>query len=545
MKRRAVASFAALLFCTACGIPDRNPSREADGPVPGRLVVLLVVDQLPQYLLERYDTLFSGGFRRLLDDGRVYARALHEHARTTTAPGHASIATGMFPFRHGVPDNGWREPDGDRWVPVDNYADRDELVVGLSTGDGFSPRKLRASALADWLRDADPEARVFAASGKVRGAVPLAGHVRGHVYVLSYEHGPAFVTSTYYRRRLPSWVSRFNEGRLAELLADSVWESGVPARVAAASRPDSTSYERGGRHFTFPHAFAEEKAAWEDRAHGFLHWFWRTPMLDVATLDLAAEAVRELELGQRGRLDLLALGLSATDPIGHAYGPHSREQLANLLELDRGLGELFAFLDATVGRDGYVVALSADHGVMEAPEHRVELGQVGVRISPEEVRAALRAAEALQAPPGPEFEARRAALLEGYGFVSDAMTREELLAVDPEGAPGAGADSFTVLYRRSLLPDRVISPGQLGILVRLREGYMVDEATATHGSPYLYDRHVPLILMGPGVEPGWTEERVATVDLVPTLAELLGIPFPADLDGRPLVGAPGPRARDD
>ncbi|MEJ2310799.1 MAG: alkaline phosphatase family protein [Gemmatimonadales bacterium] len=500
------------------------------------LVVELVIDQLPQFLIDRYDALFVGGFRRLLDEGRVYSRTYHGHARTSTAPGHTTIAAGVYPSRHGVVGNSWREPKGRKWVLVENFLDAGEDLVGLPKGRGFSPRVLETTTLADWLLEADSKTQVLAISGKVRGAVPMAGHGKHHVYVLNDEYGPAFVTSTYYRDSVPYWVRHFNEGPLAELLTDSVWETTVPADAVAASRPDTTTYERRGAHVAFPHGFAAEEEVWPERKHGFMGWFWRTPMLDEASIALAIAGVEALELGRRQGVDLLTIGLSATDPIGHAYGPYSREQLDNLLRLDRELGELFEFLDEAVGQDRYIVALSSDHGVMAAPEYRRELAEVGVRVPVSAMLEALRATDEADAASERELHARRAAILEEYDFVADAMTREELLAIDPSTPlAAAGADSFLVLYRRSFRPDRAISPGERGVFVRLQEGYMVDDAIATHGSAYTYDRHVPLLLMGPGIEAARLDEVAATVDVAPTLARLAGIPYPPDLDGRALI----------
>lgn len=525
---------AALLTSASCAPPTNTEARQApEAPEFSGLIVLLVIDQLPQFLIDRYDTLFVGGFRRLLDEGRVYSRAYHEHARTSTAPGHTTIAAGVYPSRHGVVGNSWSEPVGGEWVQVENFLDVTEDMVGRPDGRGFSPRVLRTSTFADWLLAADPEARVLAISGKVRGAVPMAGHGKQHVYVLN-DSGPAFVTSTYYRDTVPDWVRRFNEGRLAELLADSVWESTVPAAAAGLSRPDTTAYERRGAHVAFPHGFAAEEEVWAERDHGFMGWFWRTPMLDEASIALAIAGVEALGLGRREGVDLLSLGLSATDPIGHTYGPHSREQLDNLFRLDRGIGDLLEFLDEAVGRGRYIVALSADHGVLTAPEYRRELGEVGVRVPVSEALEALRAADEVVAASDEELHARRAAILEEYDFVADAMTREELLAIDPSTPLAASADSFVILYRRSFRPDRAISPGERGVFVRLREGHMVDEAIATHGSAYAYDRHVPLLLMGPGIEARRLDEVAATVDVAPTLASLIGVPAPPDLDGRVL-----------
>jgi predicted AlkP superfamily pyrophosphatase or phosphodiesterase len=519
--------------CSPAPAPGERGASQA--PAFSGLVVLLVIDQLPQFLLDRYDSLFVGGFRRLLDEGRVHSRAYHEHARTSTAPGHTTLAAGVYPHRHGIVGNSWREPVGGEWVLVENFLDDSEEIVGMPEGRGFSPRALRTPVLADWILEADPAARVLAVSGKVRGAVPMAGHGKHHVYVLNDGYGPAFVTSTYYRDSIPDWVGRFNEGPLAALLADSVWESTVPAAAAGASRPDTVTYERRGAYNTFPHGFAVEEEVWAQRTPGFMGWFWRTPMLDEASIAFAIAGAEALGLGRREGVDLLSIGLSATDVIGHTYGPYSREQLDNLLRLDRELGEMFEYLDGAIGRERYMVALSADHGVLAAPEHLRRLDEAAARVPPSDVREALEAMDEVDASSDAELHARRAAVLEGRDFVADAMTREELMVVDPSTPLPTAADSFVVLYRRSFRPDRAISPGERGVFVRLREGLMVDEAIATHGSPYTYDRHVPLVFMGSGIEPGRFDEVAATVDMAPTLASFIGMPAPADLDGRALI----------
>lgn len=524
-----VALAATALASSGCASSEAPTQRESGG-----LIVLAVIDQLPQYLVERYDTLFTGGLRRLLDEGRVYAKAYHEHSRTSTAPGYTTVATGVYPYQHGIVGNSWRERVDDAWVDVENYADSTERIVGQDRR-GFSPRRLGASTLADWLSAADADARVFSVSGKVRAAVPLAGRGQGHVYVFDDSYGPAFVTSSYYRSDLPDWVRRFNQGRLAELLADSVWETVLSAAASRASRPDTARYEHDGEHVHFPHGYLAERDAWGSDPDDYLDWFSHTPMVDRAAIELARAAVGALELGQRGAVDLVGLALSATDRIGHMYGPFSREQLDNLVQLDRALGEFFEQLDEVIGPDRYWVALSADHGVMPAPEYLRELGRDAGRIAPAEVLEIIGTIDTVSAPTVEQIHAGRAEALERYDLVAEAFTDGELASVDPERNPASAADSFAILFRRSFRPDRVIGLGDRGVHVRVREGWVTGTSAATHGSPYWYDRHVPLILMGPGVEPGRLETRVATVDVAPTMARLAGVPIEGPIHGRSLV----------
>lgn len=524
-RRLLVPALVAMLTLGACRGPNRG------GPAGGRpsLVVVVVVDQLRADLLERYDSLYTGGFRRLLDQGRVYTRAVHEHAATETAPGHATLSTGVFPSRHGIVGNEWEERTDGGWRTVYAAEDRGERIVGMPAQEGRSPRGLLRDGLADWLVAADSAAHIVSVSAKDRSAIMLAAGTRGHVYWFA-DAGGRFVTSTYYRSAYPEWVERFHDEWLDRVMADSVWESTIPAAAAALTRRDTVPYEGGGTHTFFPHRFSEEAAG--ATATDFFRWFARTPFLDAATLAFARAAVEALELGSDRATDLLAVNVSQTDRVGHSYGPLSREQLDNLLRLDRGLGEFFSFLDRAVGEDRYVLALSADHGVLTTPEYLQELGQPGRRVGPAEFGPALDAA-ARAAADGDSAGAadRAAAALERFDFVADAVTLRELAGGEP-------ADSFIALFQRSYYPGRAPLPvGRYGVDVRLTEGALVSRVPAgtSHGSPYLYDRHVPVIFLGPGVTPGRSAERIRTVDVAPTLARLAGVPSPADLDGRALV----------
>ncbi|HEX7089346.1 MAG TPA: alkaline phosphatase family protein [Longimicrobiales bacterium] len=502
-------------------------------PQPERptLAVLVVVDQLWADLLVRYDSLFTGGFRRLRDESRQFVNATHDHAGTYTAPGHATLSTGVYPARHGIVSNSWAERVNGEWTSVENVHDPDVEIVGAPGVAGASPHRLVRDGFADWLLAADSASIVVSVSGKDRGAILPAAHTRGYVYWFEPEVG-RFVTSTYYRTEDPDWVTAFNRDVLPTHARDSVWESTIPAAVLAFAQPDTSAHEGDGIHTYFPHRFADVRN--DSDPSSFWRWFGATPMLDAATLGFAKAAVEALGLGRDGSPDFLSVSLSQTDRVGHQYGPLSREQLDNLLRLDRELGDFFTFLDETVGAGRWVLALSADHGVHVAPEVAQALGRPGLRATQREREALERAVATAQANAKGADDAAVARSIaeavEQLPFVEDAWTHAELDAGTPP------ADSFMALYRNSRHPGREAGAlGRLGVEVRFVPGFISYPRGATHGSPYYDDRHVPLLFMGPGIPPGIDSTRAATVDLAPTLARLLGIPAPGDLDGKALT----------
>jgi predicted AlkP superfamily pyrophosphatase or phosphodiesterase len=260
-------------------------------------------------------------------------------------------------------------------------------------------------------------------------------------------------------------------------------------------------------------------------------WRWDyTPFPDRAVASFALEAVDALELGRRGSVDFLAVGFSQTDRIGHTFGPGSREQLDNLLRLDVELGRLLHGLDEQVGPGRWVLAMTADHGVLEIPEHLADEGVLAGRITREQRVEVARRIQA--AAPGGPWAMREAVV--SLPYIEDAYTFEEL----ERGQP---VDSFAALYARSHSRTRIVgASARSGIYVRYPPNYLQTTSQTTHGSPYYYDRHVPLIFLGPGITPGVTSDRAATVDVAPTLARLAHVSTPDDLDGRALERVVGP-----
>ena len=507
------------------------PSLAAQDGGP-RLVIMLVIDQLRGDLLDRYEPAFTGGFRRLLDEGFRFTQSSHAHARTSTAPGHATLTTGVFPSRHAVVANYWFQQVGGKWEGSYAVADTSSKILGFETVpvlEGRSPKTMIREGLPDWLRAENDESRRVSISKKDRAAIPMGGKTSEQVYWLLPELA-RFITSTHYLNSYPEWLHRFNGSVMPAIAKDTVWDTEVPARFRSLTRPDTATYESDGVHSTFPHVSSHENTEDHPQVHNV--WGFEQSRADDAVMALAHAVIDELDLGQRRDQDYLAISLSATDRIGHAYGPFSQEQLSNLIHLDRLLGEFFEYLDEEVGEGEWLIGLAGDHGVVTIPEAQVEMGTNpdAVRIPDTERRARLAEAlnETMRAGGSPEEIAERLArLVEARGLAVKAYTHAELMR-------GELADSFVVLFRNSHYAGRPWGPlSRWGVEVRFGEGDLVGLPTGTnHETTYWYDRHVEMIFMGAGVESGTSDAPVYTVDFAPTLAGLAGIPVPADLDGR-------------
>ncbi|MCK5652802.1 MAG: alkaline phosphatase family protein, partial [Gemmatimonadetes bacterium] len=499
---------------------------------PPALVVYVSVDQLRGDLLEHYDSLFTGGFRRLHDGGLRFTGATHDHAKTATAPGHATLGTGVFPSRSGIVANEWLERTPEGWRSVYCVEDTLSHILGYPAMEGRSPRNFLRDGLADWILAVDSGAIIVSASRKDRAAIGMAARAPGHIYWIAENHG-RFVTSSHYADAYPGWVERFNLEEMPRIFGDSVWEQTLSPEERAFSRRDTVAYEGDGVHTFFPHTFAEEGGD-PSRPGALNRWAYAQMHPDEAVAAFAEAAVRELALGQDGSTDYLALSFSQTDDIGHNYGPFSREQLENLIHLDGLLGHLMDHLDEFVGGGKWLMALTADHGALAVPEYLSERGEVGSRPTARDLPFLRGVFQAHRGREGDPLKVADTlvAELEALPFIADAFPVAEM-----NGSPSA--DSFSILFRNSFHPDRwhwgYQSQGS-GVLFRFVEALYPDSIPrgTGHGSPYFYDRHVPLVFYGTAVDRGVSDEKARTVDIAPTLGHLVGIAMPADLDGVPL-----------
>jgi len=565
------AVLAALLFlaaATGCardtgpGV-DAHPGEARTEPRGPALVLLVAVDQLRA---DRLDARHPGGLGRLVRQGRVFTDASLEHALTETCPGHATMLTGRQPAHTGITGNTF--VDRERMEVV--YCVADPTASGEILGapgdampaSGRSPRLLRVTTFGDWLREARPHARVYSVSAKDRSAIALGGRHPNAVYWLDREGSGAMTTSRYYRSRLPDWVAaRWSaEGLLAPVPETWTHPSGDPPNGA---RPDAYVGEVTRWSATSPHPVKPD-----GDTPSSLGAFIETPFLDQRTLDFARELVVEEDLGGMGETDLLAISLSGTDYIGHFYGPWSQESRDALLRLDADLGRFLDFLDERLGPGRTLVVLTADHGVLPLPEWLEEQGGRcpvrGGRIQPALLEGGLTAHldevfgrsgpveaggwlvdDGFQIHLRPDRVAQAGVGLDRVVEVADAWLEQQPgVARVWRGADidaGVGPEPMLTRYRHSRIEgegaDLVVEPAY-GCL------FSPWPAGTSHGSPHDYDRDVPLVFMGPGVEPGQVVGRAAPVDIAPTLAAELGVAAPAGLDGRvlPLRGAEEPAA---
>jgi predicted AlkP superfamily pyrophosphatase or phosphodiesterase len=510
------------------------PTRLAAQPLQPKLIVQITMDQLRGDLLRDYVQALSQGFRRLENGGFWIKRGDLNYAVTVSFPGHTTLATGMYPYHHGLVANEfWTQRDG-KWASVDFSDDTDFRILGDPAAVGASPKFLLCQTLGEWVKQADPRAKAIAIGSDENIPIAYAGHKSDGVYVFD-PAANSFTTSTFYAESIADWVKAFNQTELPRYQQQR-WDLVVPKQFVSLASSQRTSL-RGKLNPQFPHVYENENSTQPDHPLSYSAWFNSTPLKDEALFALAARAVDAERLGQRRAVDYLAIDVDSTDQVGHKFGPRSLEQLDTLVRLDRALAGFLDHLDAVVGKNDYVVALSADHGAADPPESQT----AGRRITTPEIEAVLDKVEAIaKVNPGTpsELADEIAAELKQADFIADAYT--------PARLSGQSDEPFVRLYQHSFRPSfttdfplwttkpREYHPARYGVIVRFKEGMIFDRAVSVHGSPYTYDRDVPIIFYGENIRHGSQPDGVMTVDVAPTLGAAAGIHPPAGLDGHPL-----------
>ena len=532
MKIARLAAFPALALAAAA----------AAQPAPPKLIVAISVDQLSADLFQQYRPYFDGGLQRLSEDGVVFSSGYQGHNATETCPGHSTILTGSRPARTGIIANNWfnlglaREDKG-------VYCSEDPRVPGSSSKTGsytVSSYHLRVPALGDHMKRADPRSRVAVVAGKDRAAIMMGGYAPDRRW--------------WWENDAKSFVNPAAPNRSAGL---------AEANAAIA---DALSRPRAARdlprvceaHDRAVPVVGSDKPVGRGRfarGAGEASAFRASPDLDRATLDLGAAMRREMRLGQGEAADLLILGLSATDYVGHTYGTQGAEMCIQMMALDNALGDFFRDLDAT-GID-YAVMLTADHGGHDIPErHRQhgipEAARVDKALNSGEMSKALAARLKLKGEVlhgdgafGDMYVERKLTAAQRARVLAEALkayrahpqvaavfTKAELAAAP---APAGPPDAWSLIQRAKASFDPQRS-GDFVVLLKPRVTPIYDTSrgyVATHGSPWDYDRRVPILFWRKGMKPFEQTLAVETADILPTLAALIRVPIAAGtIDGR-------------
>jgi predicted AlkP superfamily pyrophosphatase or phosphodiesterase len=511
------------------------------------LVVVLVVDGLPQEQLVKYRDLYgAGGFKRLLDDGAWYGNAHHMHAVTLTAPGHATMLTGSYPYKNGIIANEW--VDRTSFEQVYNTGDAAHKYIGDETKklDGTSPARLRVTTVGDELRNANNgQSKVIAISGKDRGAILLAGH-RGTAYMYMDQSG-RFASSTYYMKAHPAWHDAYYAKKPQDKWMGQTWNLLLPEAAYARSVPEPQPWQRpgvgGARTFPFPMP-TDPKAYYAQLT--------RSPFGDEATLDFARAAIEGENLGRNpARVpDILGISLSTHDYVNHGFGPESRISQDHALHVDRALAAFFDYLDRRIGLDKIVITLSADHGFVGAPEYSASKGLAGGRLNAAklmtDLNAALQQRFNVKENLAPRFS-YPAMVLDHQAIANLKLDRAEVenfAAGFITAIPGMAQVFTRTQMENSRLPNTPLGAQVQKAWNREVSGdlYLVQQPlvifggnVSTHGSPYAYDTNVPLMIYGrTWIKAGQYPQAAAVADLAPTLSHLLGVRPPSGSEGRVL-----------
>ena len=511
------------------------------------LVVVMMVDGLPQEQVVKYRDLYgSGGFKRLLEDGAWYGNAHHMHAVTRTAPGHAVMLTGSYPYRNGIIANEWI--DRKSFEPTYNTGDPAHTYIGDDTKklDGTSPVRLRVTTVGDELRYSNNgQSKVIGISGKDRGAILLAGH-RGTAYMYMDGSG-RFASSTYYMKQHPAWHDAFYAKKPQDKWMGQTWTLLLPEAAYARSVPEGQPWQRpfvGGAR-TFPFTLPADPKTYYAQ-------LMRTPFGDETTLDFARAAIEGENLGRNpaGVPDILGISLSTHDYVNHGFGPESRISQDHMLRLDRLLAAFFTYLDRNIGLDKVVITMSADHGFMNAPEYSAGNGLGGARLNNAklmtDLNAALKQRFRVDVNLAPRFS-YPALVLDQQAIAKASLKSaevEDFAARFIMDFPGVSQVFTRSQLERGDLPNTPLRAQVLKAWNRDLSGdlYIVQHPytlfggqVVTHGSPYSYDTNVPLMLYGrTWIRPGKYPQAAAVADLAPTLSYLLEVRPPTGSEGRVL-----------
>ena len=513
-------------FLTALLLLSFSGSVHAQAPAPKKpkLILAIVVDQFRYDYLMRFRADYTAGFKRLLEEGAVFDNAHYVHALTVTAIGHSTFLSGATPNVSGIVGNEWYDREVKQNV-TSVFDPATKVIGGVPGGLGSSPRRLLVSTLGDEIRMSGQDSRIIGISIKDRSAILPVGHMADAAYWFEGDSNH-WVTSDYYRAQLPAWVEEINASRPNMRAFGAQW-------FALNAKPDAKP-------------FCTMVAGVEGTRYcGSLEASpWGNEMIE----EMAEKALSAEQMGKHPGTDILAVSYSSNDYVGHAMGPDSPEARDISIRTDLLIGKLLDAAEKQVGRDQVMVVLTADHGVAPVPEVNQKRKMPGGRMSDTLLATTLQ--QTLEkkygvgkwvignAGPNPYFNRE---LIRKYK-VSEADVEEtaaeavralphiyRVYTADQVRNGRMQADGISAAVTNSFFA------GRSGDLYVLPENYyLYDAAGTSHGTPYNYDTHVPVIFMGAGIRKGHYYEKAAPNDIAPTLAAISGVQEPSGSVGRVL-----------
>jgi predicted AlkP superfamily pyrophosphatase or phosphodiesterase len=513
-----------------------------------KLIVGIVVDQMRVDYLTRYESKFGeGGFKKLIKGGYFNKNANFNFVPTYTGPGHASIFTGSVPRVNGIISNDWY----DKKTGKNIYCAQDETVTTLgstSNAGKMSPRNMLTTTIGDEMRLAtNMQAKVIGISQKDRASILPAGHTANAAYWYDGSNG-AFITSTFYMQKLPLWVSAFNDKKLPEKYLSQDWTTLLPIASYSESLPDDNAFEglfKGESKPIFPHKLAELK----EKNKG-LNMIRATPFGNSLTKDFALEAIKNEQLGADAVTDLLSVSFSSTDYVGHQYGINAIETEDTYLRLDKDLEELINYLEKNIGKDNFVIFLTADHGGAHNAAYlqslKVPAGLIDEKGIEDAMKAHLKEVfgdTLVMSFSNQQFFLNHTTLAKNKLKLKEVTMEAARYALTLEGV--ANAYSLYDVIASSQSNDVALSRIYMGfndvrsgdVILNYLPAYLdYGKTGTTHGAAYSYDTHVPLLWYGWKINQGSSYEPVNISDIAPTLSSFLDISFPNGCVGKPIGG---------
>jgi predicted AlkP superfamily pyrophosphatase or phosphodiesterase len=507
---------------------------QAQSTAKPKLVIGLMVDQMRWDFLYKYSDRYStGGFRRLLREGFSCENAMINYTPSYTAAGHASVYTGSVPSLNGIMGNNWY----DRTTGKTVYCTDDSTVVAVGSNSVWgkmSPRNLWSNTITDELRiSSNFRSKTIAIALKDRGAILPGGHTANAAYWFDNTNGN-WISSTFYMNSLPDWVNNFNSKKRPDYFLKQNWNTLYPITTYTNSTADAKAYENviPGEDNVFPHKT-------DTISKNIYESFRYTPFANTFCFEMAEAAIENEKLGARGFTDFLALSLSSPDYIGHAFGPNSIEIEDTYLRLDKDLAAFLTYLDKTIGKNNYLLFITADHGVAHASGYMKENKLPAGNLEDLQLRKTLNDSiqNALNIPNAVSSVINYQVYLNYKSVGPKDMAGVKQVVIRELMKQPAVAKAFDLENIHSgVLPAGIVSQVANGYNQKLSgdvqfllKPQFIDWGGAkgtTHGSPYPYDVHIPLVFFGWNIKPGHLNREVNMTDIAATLAAKLHIQMP-------------------